>query len=66
MVTGQGSVSTMRASVFSYVCKLCMAPAVNPLLGYLLYKAAKWLAGMKKKLSQVLLCIYTLPTVQGH
>uniref|UniRef100_A0A3B3CT60 Uncharacterized protein n=1 Tax=Oryzias melastigma TaxID=30732 RepID=A0A3B3CT60_ORYME len=40
---------------------LLMFPAANPLLGYLLYKAAKWLACMKK-LSQVLLCTYVLPT----
>lgn len=33
-----------------------MFPAVNPLLGYLLYKAAKWLAGMGKKIKSCLKC----------
>lgn len=34
--------------VLSLQAILLMFPAVNPLLGYLLYKAAKWLACMKK------------------
>lgn len=46
--------------VLSLQAILLMFPAVNPLLGYLLYKAAKWLACMKKKVvSSASVHIYT-------